>query len=181
MKAPAFAILGFSLVAQAHAGPPKSLDITEQRNEAVGFAIAQAVAVNDMRLACEGVPDAGTRFSDAERRWLKRNGSYPDAARGWMAYVKVAIAEQEGSVAADAFSSRTNPRFTDQASKIAADACRVPPSMPNIAIDGLPLSMQGKVIWNRTRSTRTTCRTFARSTNQWRLGAIIPSRAIRKI
>lgn len=122
MKALAFAILGFSLVAQAHAGPPKPLDITEQRNEAVGFAITQAVAVNDMRLACEGIPDAGTRFSDVERRWLKRNGSYLDAARGWMAYVKVAIAEQEGSVAADAFSSRTNQRFADQASKIAADA-----------------------------------------------------------
>jgi len=99
MKALAFAILGFSLVAQAHAGPPKPLDITEQRNEAVGFAITQAVAVNDVRLACEGVLDAGTRFPDAERRWLKRNGSYLDAARGWMAYVKVTIAEQEGSVA----------------------------------------------------------------------------------
>ncbi|WP_153242539.1 hypothetical protein [Frateuria defendens] len=115
----------------AGASSPASLDVTEQRNAAVGFALTMTATVERMKKSCAAVPEAAPQFSEASRQWVVRNKPYADAANGWMDYVRSQIARQKGPKVADAFISNTYSVFSDKASMIAAES--LPGSPPAAA------------------------------------------------
>lgn len=113
------------------ASSPAPLEITEQRNAAVGFALTASAAIERMGNSCAAVPEASTQFSEASRKWASRNKPYADAARAWMSYVKSVLAAEKGADVADAFVSNTYSVFSDQASLMAAES--LPGSPPTVA------------------------------------------------
>jgi hypothetical protein len=119
-------------VLATHASASTPLQVTEQRNAAVGFALTGYVALERMEKSCSIVPEASSPFSDARRQWISRNKSYVDAANGWMDYVKSLITQEKGSQVAEAFISNTYNVFSDQASMLAAESL---PGSPPLAAD----------------------------------------------
>ena len=105
-----------------------SMQVTEQRNAAVGFAITANVALHRMESTCSGTRDGATAFQQAHAQWTTRNHLYVEAANAWMDHVKSLIAKDAGQEVADAFVRNTYSVFSDQASMQAAQS--IPGSPP---------------------------------------------------
>lgn len=82
----------------------KPLPISDSRNAAVGFALTQTALVVDVINRCKEVP-AGLSKNPVEvfSRWQQRNGTYFEAAKGWLMYVASSIKAKEGQEKADQF------------------------------------------------------------------------------
>ena len=100
-----------TLLAAAQASTaPATLEVTEPRNAAVGFALTTSLGVERMARACSAVPDVAPRFEAASQAWLARNKPYADAAHGWLEHVKGLIAADQGAGVAEASRDRRPPR-----------------------------------------------------------------------
>lgn len=119
-----------TLLAAAQASTaPATLEVTEPRNAAVGFALTTSLGVERMARACSAVPDVAPRFEAASQAWLARNKPYADAAHGWLEHVKGLIAADQGAGVAEAFIANTHGVLSDEASMLAAQA--LPGSPPS--------------------------------------------------
>lgn len=131
MKATIFGLALLAALPATQAGQLGTLEVTEQRNAAVGFALTGSIATERMEKACALVPEAAAQFSEARRQWELRNRPYVDAANGWMTHVKSLLAQQKGSEVAEAFIANTYSVFSDEASMMAAES--LPGSPPTAA------------------------------------------------
>jgi hypothetical protein len=112
-------------------GQVAPIAVTEQRNAAVGYALAASAATERMLKSCAAVPEAAAQFAETQSQWGLRNKPYVDAANGWMSYVKSIISKQKSSEVAEAFIANTYGIFSDQASMLAAEL--LPGSPPTAA------------------------------------------------
>ena len=111
-----FCSSAITAIAQDSPAPLKPLPVTESRNAAVGFALTQTIFTADMIAACSQLPAKGIQDLDSvSAGWRQRNGSYIDAAYGWIYYVKGIIRRSQGDEAAETFEAMTLNEFKTNA------------------------------------------------------------------
>jgi hypothetical protein len=93
--------------AQTPAEPLKPLPVTEERNAAVGFALAQMQFVSSLLSACSRLDETAADGSKlAWSDWLRRNSAYLEGARGWVLYVRALATARSGPQAGAALQAK---------------------------------------------------------------------------
>jgi hypothetical protein len=115
MKLTAFG-LGAVLIGGAALAQDKPFAITEQRNAAVGFALAaQLIAVNVAR-NCAQLRDATLPdTARIEAGWIRRNGTYVEAAVAYLQYASNLVASRRGKEAGQAYYRKAQEEIQQQA------------------------------------------------------------------
>lgn len=97
-------------------GTKEPFALTEQRNAAVGFALAGGLLATNAARNCgllkdNVLPDAGK----VESGWKQRNGAYIDASLGYLYYASSLINARKGKEAGQAFYKNAQTEIQQQA------------------------------------------------------------------
>lgn len=107
-------LLGASPAAAQPAAP--TLEITEARTEAAGYALAHSLLVTNLVRNCLQFSDALAQDpQSALAGWRRRNADRVDGARGYMIYARAAIERRLGAQAADEYYAKVTGEFAGQA------------------------------------------------------------------
>ena len=122
----AAALLACACAANAHAQQPGAstpmFQITDARNEAVGFAITHSLVVERLLKACAAFKDALPRDMDRVlQNWTERNWERLEAAHGYLFYVREMTSGRAGSDEAEAWYRKTLDGIEQRATDALAD------------------------------------------------------------
>lgn len=98
---------------------PEYVAVTERRNQAVGFAMVQAMGFDALVPACAQRTSSADSYADAAQAWIERNRGYLEASGWWIRRVEELVRQQEGDAAADQFRTVTKDNLVRSASKTA--------------------------------------------------------------
>ena len=118
----ALTAFGFPIVGAtnpAKASPPRLIQVTEQRNAAVGFAITSWMTqVDVLEKHCSALgSESDEHFLEALDGWEKRNNLYVNAALEYMADIENRIRSSEGEASRQNFRNARKAEFVNSTHK----------------------------------------------------------------
>lgn len=102
--------------AQDTAPQPKTFAITEERNAAVGFALAAGLVTGNITKNCALLKDDA--LQDSEKvlsNWKQKNGAYIEASLGYLQYASTLIGSRKGKEEGRSFYQNAQSEIQKQA------------------------------------------------------------------